>query len=77
MVPMMPRTEPSVTRTVTPLEADARLFAIAAHGDQKYGDSGLPYSVHLAHVVAVLETHDVIDPRVLAAGWLRSSCKTP
>lgn len=46
---------------------DAREFAVAAHGDQRYGDR--PYVEHLAAVVDVLEEFGFSDEYV-AAGWL-------
>lgn len=45
----------------------AREFAIKAHGDQKYG--GLPYSVHLKHVVEVLVRFN-IGGDIRTAAWL-------
>lgn len=47
--------------------AEARDFAIAAHGDQPYGNS--PYVVHLSAVVRVLESFGA-DEVHLKAGWL-------
>jgi guanosine-3',5'-bis(diphosphate) 3'-pyrophosphohydrolase len=45
----------------------ARACAVAAHGDQKYGNQ--PYSYHLAAVVRVLEDFGFSEEH-LAAGWL-------
>ena len=47
---------------------DARAFALAAHGDQRYGAH--PYAVHLNAVVDVLRRHGYVDPETLAAGYL-------
>jgi guanosine-3',5'-bis(diphosphate) 3'-pyrophosphohydrolase len=47
----------------------AEAFAIAAHGDQKYGDQ--PYVVHLRHVQKVLsEWGFANDPILVNAAWL-------
>ena len=47
----------------------AREFAIAKHGTQKYGDR--PYSYHLALVSQVLSDFGyVADEAIAAAGWL-------
>lgn len=45
----------------------ARLLAIKAHGEQKYGEE--PYEVHLAAVVAILHER-FNDPELDASGWL-------
>lgn len=50
------------------LVEQARAFAIAAHGDQKYGEN--PYSVHLDDVDAVLVEFGHDDPILRAAGQL-------
>lgn len=44
---------------------NAKEFALAAHGSQKYGD--LPYEVHLAAVAAILGE---IAPDLVPDGWL-------
>lgn len=52
----------------------ARLFAIKAHANQKYGD--LPYEYHLAMVFNKLvenDAGDVLGEAVLAAGWLHDT----
>jgi (p)ppGpp synthase/HD superfamily hydrolase len=48
----------------------ARLFAIKAHGDQKYGEH--PYIYHLESVAAVLIEHELDGDQeaVLVSGWL-------
>lgn len=51
-----------------PVMDRAKLFAIQAHGDQKYGDQ--PYGVHLQEVVAVLVRFGVRSHVVLCAAWL-------
>lgn len=48
----------------------ARLFAIKAHGDQKYGDH--PYVKHLDDVVGVLTRYETED-LVIAAGYLHDT----
>lgn len=45
----------------------AKLFAIKAHGDQKYGE--FPYEKHLSDVVGVLTRHGA-DPVMIISGWL-------
>lgn len=47
---------------------DARRVALAAHGEQRYGDE--PYGVHLEAVVVVLRRFGVESDLLLAAGWL-------
>lgn len=47
----------------------AKFFASVKHADQKYG-SGLPYTHHLATVVAVLDRFGITDLDMLTAGWL-------
>lgn len=49
-------------------QAFARLFAIRAHGEQKYGQQ--PYSVHLDEVVSVLKEFGNFDEALLSAGYL-------
>lgn len=52
------------------LDADeerARAFAVAAHGDQKYGDQ--PYVVHLAAARQVLHDEGITGPVTIAV-WL-------
>lgn len=51
----------------TDLILAARMYALEAHGNQKYGD--LPYSYHLTAVTDLLKTHG-FDDIVIAAGWL-------
>ncbi len=49
----------------------ARLFAIKAHANQKYGD--LPYEYHLSKVAEKLAENaegDTLGEAVLVAGWL-------
>lgn len=50
--------------------AAAREFAIAAHGDQRYGDA--PYAVHLAAVVAIVGAlpSAASAPELAAVAWL-------
>lgn len=50
----------------------AKAFAIAAHGDQMYGDDK-PYSYHLGQVVGVLQRFGVDDETLLAAAWLHDT----
>lgn len=50
------------------LPARARAFAVAAHGDQRYGAH--PYEHHLTAVVGVLERFGITDPELVAAAWL-------
>jgi (p)ppGpp synthase/HD superfamily hydrolase len=45
-----------------------RDFAVAAHGDQEYGD--LPYVDHLQEVAITLCRFGVRGPIILAAAWL-------
>jgi guanosine-3',5'-bis(diphosphate) 3'-pyrophosphohydrolase len=50
----------------------AKEFAIAKHGNQKYGEH--PYSYHLAAVVSVLaEFGYATDESITAAGWLHDT----
>ena len=50
----------------------AREFAIAKHGTQKYGDR--PYSYHLALVSQVLSDFGyAADEAIAAAGWLHDT----
>jgi (p)ppGpp synthase/HD superfamily hydrolase len=51
-------------------EARARAFAIAAHGDQRYGDA--PYEVHLAAVRQVLQDFGH-DGDLAVAAWLHDA----
>jgi (p)ppGpp synthase/HD superfamily hydrolase len=46
---------------------DSRAFAIAAHGDQTYGDA--PYVVHLEAVVSIIRQFGYEQPYI-NAGWL-------
>jgi guanosine-3',5'-bis(diphosphate) 3'-pyrophosphohydrolase len=46
----------------------ARLFAIKAHGDQRYGDE--PFVFHLDAVVRVIDSYGHTDPEVRASGYL-------
>lgn len=48
--------------------AQARAFAMRAHGDQRYGNE--PYVVHLDEVVEILKTEPTLDAEVLAIGYL-------
>lgn len=45
-----------------------RMFAIKAHGDQRYGD--FPYAVHLAHVESILEQFGFGTDKWRATAWL-------
>lgn len=49
------------------MSTDAEAFAVAAHGDQRYG--GGPYHIHLAAVVRVLNNFGYVGAYE-AAGWL-------
>lgn len=49
----------------------AEAMAVAAHGEQKYGDQ--PYGKHLAHVVEVLLRFGIRDEDMVAAAWLHDS----
>lgn len=51
----------------------ARLFAIAKHGDQVRKYTGVPYTTHLAEVVAILKAFGYYEPYVLAAAWLHDT----
>jgi (p)ppGpp synthase/HD superfamily hydrolase len=56
------------------LESRAIEFALAAHGDQKYGDH--PYSYHLAQVVANVKIRKADDPLLstyVAVAWLHDT----
>jgi (p)ppGpp synthase/HD superfamily hydrolase len=48
--------------------AKARAFAVAAHGDQRYGDA--PYVAHLDAVARVLREHSLADDVWQAAAYL-------
>jgi (p)ppGpp synthase/HD superfamily hydrolase len=50
------------------MRAAARTFAIAAHGDQRYG--ARPYAFHLAAVVAIAEEAGAGDLTIVAVAWL-------
>ncbi|MCA9659030.1 MAG: HD domain-containing protein [Myxococcales bacterium] len=50
------------------MRAAARSFAIASHGDQRYGAH--PYEVHLAAVVAIAEAAGAGDATIVAVAWL-------
>ena len=50
---------------------NAREFAIAAHGDQRYGDG--PYQVHLAAVAAVLDRFGIATDPLRQAAWLHDT----
>ncbi|MEZ4382979.1 MAG: HD domain-containing protein [Nannocystaceae bacterium] len=50
------------------MRAAARSFAIAAHGDQRYGEH--PYAVHLAAVVAIAEAVGGGEATIVAVAWL-------
>jgi (p)ppGpp synthase/HD superfamily hydrolase len=47
------------------MKTEARAFAVAAHGDQKYGAA--PYVVHLDHVAAIVSSVDGGDPALATA----------
>ena len=80
LIPKNPAKLPTVTGKAPPLPAEiddytmvpfAQRFALWAHGDQMYGD--VPYRVHLAEVVEILDTHgyDVhYHPLAVIVGWL-------
>lgn len=56
------------------LESRAIEFAIAAHGDQMYGDH--PYSYHLSQVVANVKIRKADDPMLstyVAVAWLHDT----
>ena len=55
---------------MTPDEDRARAFAVAAHGDQRYGSD--PYVVHLSAVRQVLEDFGYDGDFALAA-WLHDT----
>ena len=58
-----------VSLVLPPLAADARAFAIDAHGGQRYGEH--PYVVHLDEVVAILHAFVVAPgPELLVIGYL-------
>lgn len=60
-----------IANNIFDLEADlmfARFFAVAAHGEQRYGI--LPYSHHLQAVEQVLRRFGVSDKDDLQAAWL-------
>ncbi len=48
--------------------AEARAFALRAHGEQRYGT--VPYAVHLDAVVEILRRHGYASDDHLAAGYL-------
>lgn len=60
-------TPPKQSRFDPTMVEAARLFALQAHGDQKYGEE--PYGVHLAAVVDILRKR-FNDPELETAGWL-------
>lgn len=43
-------------------------YAVAAHGDQKYGDA--PYSLHLSQVAYLVDLAVPNDPEMVEAAWL-------
>lgn len=49
----------------------AASVAAMKHGEQKYGNK--PYTVHLAHVVEVLERFNITDEDMIVAAWLHDS----
>jgi (p)ppGpp synthase/HD superfamily hydrolase len=58
------------------LESKAKRFAIKAHGEQGYGDSGKPYSYHLEQVVANVKLRMKGDPLLstyIAVAWLHDT----
>jgi (p)ppGpp synthase/HD superfamily hydrolase len=55
------------------LPARAREFAARAHATQTRRFSGLPYVVHLDAVVAILRSHGIEAPHVLAAAYLHDT----
>lgn len=57
-------------RRVTPDEERARAFAVAAHGDQRYGSE--PYVVHLSAVRQVLRDFGY-DGELALAAWLHDT----
>ena len=57
-----------VSLVLPPLAADARAFAIDAHGGQRYGAH--PYVVHLDDVVEILAGLPARDEPTLIAGYL-------
>lgn len=50
---------------------ECRMLAYKLHGKQKYANRD--YSVHLRHVVNVLQRFDINDTNILAAGYLHDS----
>lgn len=54
-----------------PTPETARLLAIQAHGDQKYGDK--PYVDHLDDVVDILRQTGWSDPDILMVGYLHDA----
>lgn len=44
------------------------MFAVLAHGDQRYGD--LPYGVHLQAVIGVLKRFGINSQKIMDAAWL-------
>lgn len=50
---------------------DFRVFAIASHGDQKYGE--YPYSYHLATVECYLLEYGYDEYDYVASGWLHDT----
>ncbi len=55
-------------RPLSDLETQARDFAVAYHGNQKY--DGRPYVEHLEEVRNILVEHSVLDEDMLIAAWL-------
>jgi (p)ppGpp synthase/HD superfamily hydrolase len=58
------------------LESKAKRFAIKAHGEQGYGDSGKPYSYHLEQVVANVKLRMKGNPLLstyIAVAWLHDT----
>jgi (p)ppGpp synthase/HD superfamily hydrolase len=63
----MPQANTESPETTTTQVEHARANALAAHGDQRYGQH--PYSVHLDDVVEILRQH-TSDEATLIAGYL-------
>lgn len=58
------------TRTLTPLEAQARSFAAEAHAAVGQLYDGMPYAVHLDEVVSILREYDCVGETLILTGYL-------
>lgn len=52
------------------IDRHARDYALIAHHGQRYGTGPLPFASHLIDVNDVLVSFHIIDPVLLATGWL-------